>query len=850
MSDASNQMNNNNTAQGTATAPQGTATAPQGTATAPQGTATAPQGTAAAPQGTTTPPLDSFASPIDFGTPITKPSFPYASSRPAYSGSQAEILIQDGKVLKVYKRGYGFNAAVLPLVKQMKGKGYLVDLEDYGTMEYQGERRQFELMEYCPEGAVSAIDLKGNKDAILKIAVKTALALDACHRAGFIHKDVKPANILIRDKRNWDCVLCDFGIADILENGKASAVQDRTPIYAAPEVYERTAVIDNRTYCELTPAADYYSLGMTILCLWYGESTFRSKETIMAIHKVHDGIIVPADMPDPLNTITRGLLVKDPAHRWGLKEIEDFLKGKKVPVYDDKAKGNLNIIFNGSKNQVAHTKEELAEFMAGDAPLSKKYLYSGKISSWLESIPELQVEIEKIVEKDFPKQQTMGWLAAIHTMNPFYDLNLCCDIHDSDYAMTGEAIGRLLNKAYYLYYTKYNADYDAMQRGYNDSDRQMVRDAEIVYSIVSSFERNNKNDYLPWFFDHKGKRFEQQRKWFDYCVNPVIDKKKAGPKDKKYLQQLAMMKTIVGFGAKPRYRLSRTGEELTTIDDIYKVSINELKYDLKHNKGFRAWLAVQCHEDPNTDMSQKYTYEKLLEKYLGLIGYIDNDDLNYCRFRQAQQIASSISTDAKDRIINSWTATRLQKVIVWGLAILPLLVVLVEIVLNIINDPFLDFRGFKFRGWFIWMGLIIALIVYFASDTDSGLIGAVAAGMGASFVVFLIIKYVGGIILWLYAAVVIGVIVFFGIKTLFHKSSYQQSASSVMNPGFEELTLEPLHFAFSDESRFDSSMNGVVDTDSINNWKYDLNQQWKWILIFVGSAIVLFSLGFLLPKHI
>ena len=371
----------------------------------PQGTATAPEGTATAPEGTATPPTGGGGS---------------------YSGSQADIVVQKDKVLKIYKHGCGYNATVLPLVKRMRGKGFVVDLFDYGTMAYEGEQRQFELMEYCPEGALSGANLKGNKEAILTIVRKVAEALNACHNAGFIHKDVKPANILIRNKATWDCVLCDFGIADVLDQGKVVTGQARTPIYAAPEVYERIVTIGRDTFCELTPAADFYSLGMSILCMWYGESAFRSKEKTMAIKKVHDGIVVPTDMPDPLYTITRGLLVKDPKHRWGLKEINDFLSTGKVEVYNDQQQqGGLNIIFNSSKNQVAHSVKELAKFMAEDTYLAIKYLYSGKVSKWLEHMPELQIEIENIVEKDFPHNHKMGVVAAIHTLNPFYDLNLC-----------------------------------------------------------------------------------------------------------------------------------------------------------------------------------------------------------------------------------------------------------------------------------------------------------------------------------------------------------------------------------------------------------------------------------------
>lgn len=815
--------------QGTATAPQGTATAPQGTATAPQGTATAPQGTATAPQGTS--------------------SSPTISGDAAYQGSQAEIIIQDGKVLKVYKHGFGFNAAVLPLVQQLNGKGYLVDLYDFGTMDYQGEQRQFELMEYCPAGAVSAQNLKGNKEVILKIAVKTALALDACHRLGFLHKDVKPANILIRNTKTWDCVLCDFGIADILDHGKTSAVQDRTPIYAAPEVYVRTAVIEGRTYCELTPASDFYSLGMSILCMWYGESAFRSQESIMAIKKVHDGITVPPDMPDPLNTITRGLLVKDPKHRWGLREIQDFLQGKPVEVYDERPQGGLNIVFNGSKNQVAHSLEELAAFMVDDPNLAIKYLYSGKISKWLEQMPEVQVEIERIIEKNYAYDQTMGFLAAVHLLNPFYDLNLCCDLNHPDYAMTGEAIGRLLNKVYYLYFTKYDAYFDTMKRLYDASDTQSVRMAGIVYNVAHSFERGSDGEYFPWFLDHKGKRFEQQRKWFNYCVLPSKDdQKKAGPKDKKYRTQVAMMKCIKGFGAVPEYRLSRTGEVLTCIDDLYRAPKKELKHDLQHDKGLRGWLAVQFHENPHADLKPKYAYEKLLEQYVEVIGYIDDNDVVYSRFTQARDQAKDISTGAVNKIKSTQTQHTLQKVIAVLFAVLPLVFVFIDIVLNLIDSPILDVSKIRFESVvFLGLGLVVAAIAFFAFDED-GCIVPIIIGLLVSFVLFGIIKFLGRFLLWFYALAVLAALVFFGIVTLFGDKSKKQKINTVANPGFEELTLEPLYFAFNSEQRFDSSLNGLVNSDAINKWNKEVKNQWIMVALFVGSAVLLTALSTLLPN--
>lgn len=788
-------------------APKGKNIVPQETATVPQETATMPQETATAPQGTATAPVEGSS----------------------YNGAQADIIVQKGKVLKVYKPGCSFNAAVLSLVKKLKGKGYVVDLYDFGTMDYEGEKRAFELMAYCPEGAVSAIDLKGKQDSILKIVRKVAEALDACHRAGFIHKDVKPANILIRDKATWDCVLCDFGIADVLDHGKVTTQQSRTPTYAAPEVYQRTVTLENKTYCELTPATDFYSLGMTILCLWLGESTFRNKETVLAMQKVHDGIVVPTDMPNPLYTITRGLLVKDPVHRWGLKEITEFLGGKKVDIYDEHQQGGLNIIFNSSKNQIAHSPEELAAFMAEDMNLAIKYLYSGKISKWLEHIPELQIEIENIVEKEFPNDQKMGLLAAIHTLNPFYDLQLCCDLHNPDYAMTGTTLGKALNQAYDHFYTR------------NDADM-------LAFRIVKSFENGYDTDYLPWFLDHKGNRFAQQRKWFDYCVKgDRKNSKKAGPKDAEYLHQVAMMKTIVGFGAMPEYRLSRTGEVLKDLDDLRIAPKKELLYDLQHDKGIRGWLAVLCHENPNVDLKPKYTYEKLLEKYLQLIGTIDSNDPSFVRFHQAQEEAQSITATAKNKIRETWSTSLIQKILAIVLAFIPLTILLVRIILNIIDNPTLDVSG----GWtdylFYGLGIVAAVITFFASDSDGCLI-PIIVGAIASVIITFLLHILGTIVLYLFALIVLGVLVFCSFPLLFDYSRHRTKIKTVTHPGFEELTLEPLYFAFSNEKKFDSSLNGAIDVSTTSLWKEEVRKRWITLLIFVGCTIALCLFGRLLPE--
>lgn len=334
------------------------------------------------------------------------------------SGSEGDIyVVTDGKrraVLKLCHPGFTTNAKVLKRLEHLKGKGYIADILEYGP--------DYELMEYFPEGSAATAGLKGNADAILAIALKIAITLDEIHKSGVIHKDVKPANILVRQgKGGMDCVLCDFGISDEIDDrGTSVTKQLRTPIYAAPEIYTDTVTLPEGTFIELSPKADFYSLGMTILSLWMGEGAFDAKEPQLAIDKKKGRIAIPADMPDPLAKICRGLLIKNPAKRWDYPEIEATVRGKDdISVEEDEIIADLNITYNASKHQIANTPRELARLMLEDeSGLAVKYLYRGQVERWLRTYPELALEVQEIVEKRYPQDQNTGLFATVFFLDP------------------------------------------------------------------------------------------------------------------------------------------------------------------------------------------------------------------------------------------------------------------------------------------------------------------------------------------------------------------------------------------------------------------------------------------------
>jgi serine/threonine protein kinase len=145
----------------------------------------------------------------------------------------------------------------------------------------------------------------------LTIGVRVAGALETAHRAGVLHRDVKPPNVLLTNY--GEPQLSDFGIARIA-GGRETApnILVGSPSYTAPELFEgRVASV----------AADVYGLAATIFTLLNGEPpfAFRSGENpVVFVRRVLAGPIPDLrkkDVPDPVCVALELGLSTDPARR-------------------------------------------------------------------------------------------------------------------------------------------------------------------------------------------------------------------------------------------------------------------------------------------------------------------------------------------------------------------------------------------------------------------------------------------------------------------------------------------------------------------------------------------------------
>jgi hypothetical protein len=183
------------------------------------------------------------------------------------------------------------------------------DDHPWTVMEYVPSRSLLQLLEDAgplPVGEVARIGL-----AVLD-------ALDAARRAGVLHLDVKPSNVLIGD--NGRVVLTDFAPAVTGEGIGALAragIILGSPNYIAPE-----RLLDGVA----TAKADLWSLGATLYHAAEGRPPFLRRTTAATLRAVTDGAPDPPRLAGPLIGVLNGLLRRDPAERMTAAEVADRLR--------------------------------------------------------------------------------------------------------------------------------------------------------------------------------------------------------------------------------------------------------------------------------------------------------------------------------------------------------------------------------------------------------------------------------------------------------------------------------------------------------------------------------------------
>ncbi|MFD9454050.1 serine/threonine-protein kinase [Streptomyces sp. NPDC059985] len=143
------------------------------------------------------------------------------------------------------------------------------------------------------------------------IGAKLMDALDAAHRAGVLHRDVKPGNVLL--ERDGRVVLTDFGIATIETSGdEAMAKLTRSGELVGSLDYMPPERAQGR---EPGPASDIWSLGMTLYAAVEGVSPFRRTSVWSTLAAIVGEPLPEPRRAGPLTPVLRALMAKEPERR-------------------------------------------------------------------------------------------------------------------------------------------------------------------------------------------------------------------------------------------------------------------------------------------------------------------------------------------------------------------------------------------------------------------------------------------------------------------------------------------------------------------------------------------------------
>ncbi|MEU8434750.1 protein kinase [Streptomyces sp. NPDC029216] len=167
--------------------------------------------------------------------------------------------------------------------------------------------------EYVPGPSLGVRVRDGGRlaaDEVVRLAIGIATGLAAIHRAGVVHRDLKPGNVLLGPDGPR---IIDFGIARSLDMSQtASGVIMGTLGYMAPEVLSGKRA---------GPAADVFAWGATVLYAASGEEPFRGENVVETAYRTVRHRPDLSTVPPSLRAMVSRALSQDPDHRPAATEI-------------------------------------------------------------------------------------------------------------------------------------------------------------------------------------------------------------------------------------------------------------------------------------------------------------------------------------------------------------------------------------------------------------------------------------------------------------------------------------------------------------------------------------------------
>jgi serine/threonine protein kinase len=143
-------------------------------------------------------------------------------------------------------------------------------------------------------------------ERVAEIGAQLASALEAAHRVGIVHRDVKPANVLV--PQTGSAKLTDFGVASLTGDPRltTTGLVIGSPAYMAPEQAQGEPT---------GPPADFWALGATLYFAVEGQPPFDKGASMATLAAIVNEAPQPMCRAGPLAPLITALLAKDPKAR-------------------------------------------------------------------------------------------------------------------------------------------------------------------------------------------------------------------------------------------------------------------------------------------------------------------------------------------------------------------------------------------------------------------------------------------------------------------------------------------------------------------------------------------------------
>lgn len=459
---------------------------------------------------------------------------------------------------------------------------------------------------------------------------------------------------------------------------------------------------------------------------------------------------------------------------------------------------------DGKTVSYASTTVELCDLLLDHSETGEEYLYSGKISAWLEFKDDKNTYdwIEYIKEEFDEKDRDAGIMAT-------------CYVLDGDLPYLAA-----------------------------DEKTECSSMEEFGYAIWNNFEKykkilKNQNNYMYMYF--LTRRWDEQLDYAKYCFDSKQHKKKIGV----YNVNIAVMKIIRLLGVQPEFEIGGAKfskpEDLINTDPKVRERINE---DIsKGNSKLNAWLSIFYHEDPFI----KDPYESKLKEYLDIITRIHPGNDYTKRFNSAAGSVKSLmdkNRNIDSRFIYGWVASMLFPVA----AAVGLILYYLGLDNNPLPGAFWNVSGIYYL---IIIG-IVTIFVFIGMKEDgkielsTGCVGGPIIG-GIAAVILYYAFYFALSNNYVFIGLILGALGFFLYKIYLSNHSSKAVRDSLYNESDEDVMVwEPMKFAFGNETEFKSSKAKIVK-DNISIRRRAKFQVFKYS--FLGTLVFLSMLELLLSYN-